>query len=235
MSTRASTASRSCRGSSGCRQVERWPEERSPSASASRPARLCAPLRGRSRETPLQLYGELFVDVQLQRVFEDGKTFADAVPNDDPATILRRYREERLRRPLRSGGVRGAQFRPAAPAGLDLSRGARSGCVRPYRRALAGARAPARARSSLRLAAAAALSLCRAGRALHRDLLLGLLFHHAGPGAERAARPRPRHGAQLRQPDRPLRPRAERQPHLLSQPLAAALLRRDGRPGREHG
>ena len=47
-------------------------------------------------ETPLQLYGELFVDVQLQRVFEDGKTFADAVPNDTPATILRRYREERL-------------------------------------------------------------------------------------------------------------------------------------------
>ena len=39
-------------------------------------------------ETPLQLYGELFVDVQLQRVFEDGKTFADAVPNDTPATIL---------------------------------------------------------------------------------------------------------------------------------------------------
>jgi alpha,alpha-trehalase len=46
-------------------------------------------------DTPLQLYGELFVDVQLQRVFEDGKTFADAVPNDTPATILRRYREER--------------------------------------------------------------------------------------------------------------------------------------------
>ena len=56
-----------------------------------------AALPARSQpETPLQLYGELFVDVQLQRVFEDGKTFADAVPNDTPATILRRYREERL-------------------------------------------------------------------------------------------------------------------------------------------
>ena len=44
-----------------------------------------------------------------------------------------------------------------------------------------------------------------------------------------------RHGPELRLPDRPLRPRAERQPHLLSQPLAAAVLRRDGRPGRGAG
>ena len=42
-------------------------------------------------ETPLELYGQLFVDVQLQRVFPDSKTFADAVPNDAPATILQRY------------------------------------------------------------------------------------------------------------------------------------------------
>ena len=31
--------------------------------------------------TPLDLYGQLFVDVQLQRVSGDSKT-ADAVPND---------------------------------------------------------------------------------------------------------------------------------------------------------
>ena len=46
-------------------------------------------------ETPLELYGQLFVDVQLQRVFPDSKTFADAMPNDSPVTILQRYDEER--------------------------------------------------------------------------------------------------------------------------------------------
>ena len=48
-------------------------------------------------ENPLQLYGQLFVDVQLQRVFPDSKTFADAVPNDTPVTLLQRYDEERRR------------------------------------------------------------------------------------------------------------------------------------------
>ena len=48
-------------------------------------------------ETPLELYGQLFVDVQLQRVFPDSKTFADAVPNDAPATILQRYGAEGVR------------------------------------------------------------------------------------------------------------------------------------------
>jgi len=46
-------------------------------------------------ETPAQLYGELFVDVQMQRVFPDGKTFVDAVAKAAPATIVQRYQEEK--------------------------------------------------------------------------------------------------------------------------------------------
>ena len=52
---------------------------------------------GAARDAAWQLYGQLFVDVQLQRVFPDSKTFADAVPNDAPATILQRYGAERVR------------------------------------------------------------------------------------------------------------------------------------------
>jgi alpha,alpha-trehalase len=48
-------------------------------------------------EPPSQLYGRLFEDVQLQRVFPDGKTFADAVPKAPPATVVQRYEEERTR------------------------------------------------------------------------------------------------------------------------------------------
>jgi len=46
-------------------------------------------------KTPSQLYGQLFEDVQMQRVFPDGKTFVDAVPHDAPATIMQRYTDER--------------------------------------------------------------------------------------------------------------------------------------------
>jgi alpha,alpha-trehalase len=46
-------------------------------------------------ETPSDLYGQLFVDVQMRRVFPDGKTFVDAVPKDAPATIVQPYQEER--------------------------------------------------------------------------------------------------------------------------------------------
>ena len=46
-------------------------------------------------ETPSQLYGQLFEDVQMQRVFPDNKAFVDAVPNSAPTVIMQRYQEER--------------------------------------------------------------------------------------------------------------------------------------------
>ena len=46
-------------------------------------------------DTPSHLFGQLFVNVQMQRVFPDGKTFVDALPNDAPAAIVQRYEEER--------------------------------------------------------------------------------------------------------------------------------------------
>jgi alpha,alpha-trehalase len=46
-------------------------------------------------ETPSQLYGRLFQDVQMQRVFPDGKTFVDAIANEAPGIIVQRYQEEK--------------------------------------------------------------------------------------------------------------------------------------------
>jgi alpha,alpha-trehalase len=45
-------------------------------------------------ETPSQLYGPLFIDVQTQRVFPDNKTFVDAVPRTTPAEVMQRYQAE---------------------------------------------------------------------------------------------------------------------------------------------
>lgn len=42
--------------------------------------------------TPADRYHELFVDVQLNRIFEDGKTFVDCSPRFDPTAILDAYR-----------------------------------------------------------------------------------------------------------------------------------------------
>jgi alpha,alpha-trehalase len=48
-------------------------------------------------KTPLELYGELFRDVQMQGTFPDGKTFADALPkNETPAAIVELYRQEKV-------------------------------------------------------------------------------------------------------------------------------------------
>jgi alpha,alpha-trehalase len=41
---------------------------------------------------PNVLYGELFKDVQLGRIFPDGKTFVDCTPKRPPADIVRDYR-----------------------------------------------------------------------------------------------------------------------------------------------
>lgn len=42
--------------------------------------------------TPADRYQELFRAVQMQRVFDDGKTFVDCVPRGDPESILADYR-----------------------------------------------------------------------------------------------------------------------------------------------
>ena len=47
--------------------------------------------------TPSQLFGPLFVQIQMDAVFPDGKAFPDAVPKAAPLVILQRYRRARPR------------------------------------------------------------------------------------------------------------------------------------------
>src|SRR5687768_10627659 len=46
---------------------------------------------GQKVPTPDQIYGQLFVDVQMSRIFPDGKTFVDCVPKRDPKKIVADY------------------------------------------------------------------------------------------------------------------------------------------------
>src|SRR5215204_1053346 len=42
-------------------------------------------------QTPDQVYGELFKDVQMSKIFPDGKTFVDCVAKKDPKDIVKDY------------------------------------------------------------------------------------------------------------------------------------------------
>ncbi|WP_153798234.1 alpha,alpha-trehalase TreF [Foetidibacter luteolus] len=48
-------------------------------------------VKAQAPPTPDKLYGELFADVQMSRIFPDGKTFVDCVPKRKPAEIVADY------------------------------------------------------------------------------------------------------------------------------------------------
>lgn len=67
--------------------------------------------------TPADRYQELFVAVQSQRVFDDRKTFVDAVPRDRPLRVLEAYRSERHLPGFELGEFVRANFElPATPS-----------------------------------------------------------------------------------------------------------------------
>src|SRR5205809_4439235 len=48
-------------------------------------------LTAQTVQTPAEIYGELFTDVQMRHVFSDSKTFADCTPKRDPKEIVKDY------------------------------------------------------------------------------------------------------------------------------------------------
>lgn len=49
--------------------------------------------------SPDKLFGELFRDVQMNKVFEDGKTFVDCIPKRSPASIMEDYAKIKGKKP----------------------------------------------------------------------------------------------------------------------------------------
>lgn len=48
-----------------------------------------------SLKTPDQLYGELFKEIQTQKIFADGKTFVDCIPKRKPSEIMADYNTQK--------------------------------------------------------------------------------------------------------------------------------------------
>ena len=65
------------------------------SCQPNKPAETLRELTG--LQTPETLYGELLHDVQMARVFPDGKTFVDCVPKVSPEEITRLYKAQKTK------------------------------------------------------------------------------------------------------------------------------------------
>lgn len=52
---------------------------------------ISSPMFSQKVQTPDQVYGQLFKDVQMAKIFPDGKTFVDCVPKKNPKEIVKEY------------------------------------------------------------------------------------------------------------------------------------------------
>ena len=137
---------------------------------------------------PCRTLRELFERVQLERVYPDSKSFVDALPVRAPQEILADY-EASASAPI--------SICDASSRRISRRRRATAPSITPFRdRTCASTsialwsvleRKPDDQRP-VHVAHRAAGALHRAGRALQRDLLLGLVLHDARAGGKRPAR-----------------------------------------------
>ena len=127
---------------------------------------------------------------------------------------------------LLAEGVRRPAFHAAAGRRRDAA--AEPDAAPAHRLAVAAAHAHEHDGAAVQLADPAAEAVCRARRPLPRRLLLGHLFHDARAAGVGPRGSRRQHARQLRPSDRHDRAHPERQPHVLREPLAAAVLRVHG-------
>ncbi|MCO8610630.1 alpha,alpha-trehalase TreA [Burkholderia multivorans] len=67
---------------------------------------------------PSQLYGDLFVAVQSAQVYPDQKTFVDATPDTDPATIMQLYQQQKSQPGFSLKAFVDQHFTPPAQGGV---------------------------------------------------------------------------------------------------------------------
>ncbi|EGD05904.1 alpha,alpha-trehalase, partial [Burkholderia sp. TJI49] len=63
--------------------------------AAASSAAVATPASSALLPPPSQLYGDLFVAVQTAQLYPDQKTFVDATPDTDPATIVQLYQQQK--------------------------------------------------------------------------------------------------------------------------------------------
>lgn len=81
-------------------------------------AAAASPASGTLLPPPSQLYGELFVAVQTAQIYPDQKTFVDATPDTDPATIVQLYQQQKSQPGFSLKPFVGQHFTPPPEGGV---------------------------------------------------------------------------------------------------------------------
>jgi alpha,alpha-trehalase len=82
-------------GAASSATAQRTPQSPPPPAATQANSQPTTPAA--SVPTPHEIFGDLYEAVQKANIYPDAKTFADAVPTEDPPAILARYRQENPR------------------------------------------------------------------------------------------------------------------------------------------
>ena len=134
--------------------------------------------------SPSQLYGALFNDVQMARVFPDSKTFADAVAKRDPRDIVLAYEREHTAPTFDLRAFVHREFDAADSRRLGVPHLAGRRRANAHRSFMVGAGSGSGSAERPFQRPEAAASLRGAWRPVYRDVLLGLVLHHARSGGE---------------------------------------------------
>ncbi|MFW6300030.1 MAG: hypothetical protein ACOC20_03810 [Oceanicaulis sp.] len=129
---------------------------------------------------PSSLFAAVYEKAALSGAYPDNKMLADAIPRSDPEEIVAAFKADPPDGPEAFRTFLNAHFDldpptpPFAdpPAGLGMA---------SHRHTVGALDARVLEGRGQLLTSGAAGAVHRAGRAIHRDLLLGQLFHHAGP------------------------------------------------------
>jgi hypothetical protein len=127
--------------------------------------------------TPDRLYGQLFTDVQLGRIFPDSKTFVDCIPLQSPAEIVAQYEKEKHQPRFDLKKFVLQHFQASASAKAVFFRNKRY--TETYCGTVECFKAICRYGKRRKFFTAIAISIYRSGRKIQGSVLLGFLFHHA--------------------------------------------------------
>jgi len=87
-------------------------------SAAPATAAVAGPASGTLLPPPSQLYGDLFVAVQTAQIYPDQKTFVDATPDSDPATIVQLYQQQKSQPGFSLKAFVGQHFTPPPEGGV---------------------------------------------------------------------------------------------------------------------
>ena len=158
---------------------------------------LCTAIHTYSQQvtTPDVIWGKLFEEVQLKRIFKDNKTFVDAIPRFSREVILEKYNQQKGRDTFDLLSFVQTNFIVPSPSSAKVKEGL---SLKDHLEELWEV---LQRQADIKQPNSSLLPLPKSyivpGGALPRNLLLGQLLYHAGPDGKQTLFPYREHARQL--------------------------------------